>query len=167
MSYRYPTPRSIHGSRIHNVPPDSNAASLGSHTDRVRQEMKDCGISPFATLRPESLFLPRIIYQDETLKGIVYGHDAYGSVMMVATDQRLVRLSKQPLFIDEEDLDYELVSGISYYSGLISSVILHTRVGDYRVHTFNHSSALKFISYIEERCLDTVLGPSLLWKGVP
>lgn len=167
MSYRYPTPRSTRGSQFHDAMPashdDDTDGSTRSHTDRVRQEMKDVGLTQVAMLRPESLYLPKLINHDETLKGVVYGHDAYGSVMMVASDQRILHMGKRPHFIAAEEIDYELVSGISYYSGIVSTVILHTRTRDYRVHTFNHTSALTFISYIEERCLDTALKPSRLW----
>lgn len=168
MSYRYPTPRSFSRSQFHDAMPAShdNAdnSSLRSHTDRIRHEMKTVGLTPVAMLRPESLYLPKIINPDEALKGVVYGHDVYGSVMMVASDQRIVHMNKRPHVIDIEEIDYEVVSGISYYSGIISSVILHTRSRDYRVHTFNHVSALTFISYIEERCLDTALSPNGLWR---
>lgn len=164
MSYRYPTPRSPHSSQFRSAMPASHDGSLRSHTDRVRQEMKNVGLTPLAMLRPESLYLPKLINNDETLKGVVYGHDAHGSVMLAASDQRILHMSKHPHFTTTEEIDYELVSGISYYSGIISSVILHTRTRDYRVHTFNHTSALTFISYIEERCLDSALRPSRLWR---
>lgn len=170
MSYRYPTPRSMPSSPFHDAMPASHDAtddiSPRSHTDRIRQQMKDVGLTPIAMLRPESLYLPKLIGQDEMIKGVVYGHDAYGSVMLVASDQRILHMSKRPHFIAEEEVDYELVSGISYYSGIVSSVILHTRSRDYRVHTFNHTSALTFISYIEERCLDTLLSPGRLWRTI-
>lgn len=166
MSYRYPTPRSVNepqqlpsGSPIHDV-------SSRSHTDRIRQELRMFGVSPFAMLRPEVLHLPRRIRDDESVRGAVYGHDSGGSVMLVVTDQRILRLSRQPLYIAEEEIDYGTVSGISYYSGIISSVILHTRTHDYRVHTFNHTGALGFIAYIEERCLETVIGPSRLLRSL-
>lgn len=137
-----------------------------SHTDRVRRELRRLGVSPFIMIRPEILQLPGLIQRDETLHGVAYGHDASGSVMLLATDQRLLRFTKQPLSSFEEDIDYASVTGISYYSGMISTVIVHTDICDYRVHTFNHASSREFIRYIEDRCLDTVLGPSKLWRSV-
>lgn len=166
MSYRYPTPRSPHPSQADTGRAMDYGVGIRSHTDRVRAELRKLGVSPFAMLRPEILYLPKRINDDETIKGIVYGHDASGSVLLVATDQRILRLSRQPVYIDEEEIDFEMVSGISYYSGIISSVILHTRTRDFRVHTFNHQSALTFIGYIEERCLETTLGPSALWRTI-
>ena len=166
MSYRYPTPHAAHEPSA--IPGRTPIHDVGvrSHTDRIRQELRQFGVSALAMLRPEILYLPKLIHDDESIQGIVYGHDAGGSVLLVTTDQRILRLGRQQLFIAEEEIDFEMVSGISYYSGIISSVILHTRTRDYRVHTFNHSSALIFIGYIEKRCLETALESSKLWRSV-
>ena len=164
MSYRYPTPHPAHDSSA--IPGGTSIRDVGarSHTDRIRQELRQFGASALAMLKPEILYLPKLINDDESIRGIVYGHDAGGGVLLVATDQRILRLGRQQLFISEEEMNFEVVSGISYYGGIISSVILHTRTRDYRVHTFSHSSALTFVAYIEERCLETTLGPSKLWR---
>lgn len=128
----------------------------GSHFERVQREMQQLGVTKIARLfRRDALYLPKIIHENEKLTGVVYGRDQYGSVMMVATDRRVLHLSKRFLFANEDEIGYESVAGVSFStSGFVSSVTLHARFADYRVRTYNRRSAEQFVRYIEERSVE-------------
>lgn len=85
----------------------------------------------------------------------MYGrHDGSG-FMLIATDRRIIYLDCKPLFVDEDEIAYNVVSGIRYGStGLGATVELHTRIKNYTIFTFNKASAANFVHYIESHCLE-------------
>ena len=126
-----------------------------NHADRVLREMRELGASPYSMNRFESRYLPRIVHPDEHIKGVVYGRSKDGSVMLIATDRRTIYLDKKPFFVSEDEITYDIVSGISYGRSLFSvGIKLHTRIGDYEVRTFNKKCAEGFVEFIESRCLE-------------
>lgn len=128
------------------------------HKHRVRQELKEAGISLFAELQPESSYLPRVIHPQEHIQGAVFGRSQVGLVMLVATDRRIIFLDKKPLFVTEDEINYDEVSGVSQGSTILgTTVILHTRLGDYTIRTRNQTSARRFVNFIEDRCLESEL----------
>ena len=123
-----------------------------THQARVLQELKNLGVSRSGLSSMESRYLPSIIHADEQLCGVVYGHHQAGFAMLVATDRRIVFLDKKPLFVDQDDIAYGVVAGVSYgHAGLGSTVTLHTRIKDYAIQTFNKKSAEGFVRYMEQR----------------
>lgn len=125
------------------------------HAERVMREIKELGASPYSFQRLEVKYLPHIIHPDEHITGVVYGRSKDGSSMLIATDKRVIYLDKKPFFVGEDEITYDIVSGISYGRSLFSSGIkLHTRIGDYEIHTFNKRCAENFVEYIESRCLE-------------
>jgi len=127
------------------------------NTDQqIEQELQAVGATKFGLWKFASRYLPHVIHPQEHISGCVYGrNDQDGSVMLVATDRRVIYLDKKPLFINEEDVSYGVVSGIKYSSaGFGSTVTLHTRIKDFTIHTLNRKAARRFVAYIEERRLE-------------
>jgi hypothetical protein len=103
----------------------------------------------------ESEYLPAIIHPDEEIGGVVYGHHPEGFAMLVATDRRIIFLDKKPMFEVEDEVTYDVVSGVSIgHAGFGSTVVLHTRIKDYPIRTYNLKCAYGFVEYIEARCLE-------------
>lgn len=126
-----------------------------SHYGLVRHRLAELGLSRFALRRRESRYLPQIIAIGEKIGGAVYGKHNDGLAMLVATDKRIIFLDKKPLFVNEEEINYNVVSGVSMSNvGLLSIVTLNTRVKDYSMKTFNQKSAHNFIKYIEQRSIE-------------
>lgn len=126
-----------------------------SHTERIQLEVKNAGVSKVGHWKLGTRYLPHIIHPNEHIGGVVYGWNDEGSVMLVATDRRIIYLDKKPLFFDEDEVTYDVVSGVSFSkAGLASTVVLHTRVKDYKVKTFNEKSAGIFIECIEAQVLE-------------
>lgn len=125
------------------------------HEARINKELKALGVSKYGFWRFDTKFLPHVIHQDEQLVGVVYGHHDEGSAMLAATNWRVIFLDKKPLFVNEDEISYDVVSGVSFsHAGLWTSVTLHTRVKDYTIRTFNQKCALEFVEAIEARCLE-------------
>ena len=119
------------------------------HEARVHQEMVDCGVSKSSLWRMNSRYLPKLIHDDEHIGGVAYGHSKDGSVMLVATNRRILFLNKRPLTTNEDEISYDVVAGVSFgHVGLESSITLHTRIKDYSLKTFNENSAQKFVDYV-------------------
>lgn len=94
-------------------------------------------------------------HQGEHIMGVVRGHHQDGYVMLLATDRRVVFVDKKPLFAKQDELTYDVVSGVSMSTaGFGSTVTLHTKVKDYTIRTFNEKCAAGFVSYIESRRLE-------------
>ncbi len=133
----------------------STTVDPADHKRRVENELRELGSTRRGLWRLSSRYLPHIIHPDERLGGVIYGRCDEGSVMLVATDKRVIFLDKKPLFINTDEITYDVVSGItSSRVGLVSTVVLHTRVRDYRIRTFNHDCARQFVAFIESRCLE-------------
>ena len=125
------------------------------HTARIKQELRQAGVTRYGLLKGESRHLPRIIHPDEHIHGAIYGRAKEGSIMLVATDRRVIILDWKPLFTNTDEITYDVVSGVKMGSqGIFTSVTLHTRIKDYALKFVNFKCADRFVDYIEERRLE-------------
>ncbi len=125
------------------------------HEWRIKRELKRLGASPYGMWRFGARYLPSVIHLDEVLGGVVYGFNKEGSVTLVATDKRVIFLDKKPLFVNLEEMTYDIVGGVTFsHAGMSSIITLHTRMRDYRIRTFNDKCARGFMHYVEGRCLE-------------
>lgn len=123
-----------------------------SHADRIKQELAAAGISKMGLRSFGSRYLPQIIHQDEHIGGVVYGRQTSDTALLVATTQRILFLDKKPLFVDENEVSYDVVSGISFsHAGFGSTLTLHTRIEDYTLHTLNQKAARNFMEFVENQ----------------
>jgi general stress protein 26 len=123
---------------------------------RIISELKSVGVTRHGLAKPESRELPRILHDDEHIKGVIYGRsEANDSAMLVATDHRVLFLDNQFLFKTIDELSYDVVSGISSsITGPLTSITLHTRVTDYTLRYVNAKCAKIFINYIEDKRIE-------------
>jgi general stress protein 26 len=125
------------------------------HKLRIRQELKKAGVTSYGLIKGESKLLPNIIHEDEHIGGVVYGQMSEGSVMLVATDKRIIFLDWKPLFTTSDEFTYDVVSGVkTTTAGPFSAVTLHTRISDYSLRYVNHNCARNFVRYIEKRRIE-------------
>lgn len=124
---------------------------------RIMNELKAVDVSWYGLVKSEISMLPQLIHDDEHIMGVVYGHHKGSSAMLIATDHRVLYIDRKPMFVNTDELTYDIVGGIAFGKvGLRSSVVLHTRTGDYAFTTMNFKAAKHFIDYIESRCLDQI-----------
>lgn len=135
----------------HSAPVDSPP----NKHNAIRQALKDLGVSRWGLASLEANYLPGILHPQEIIGGVLYGFCRGSFAILLATDRRIIFLDKKPLFVDEDEINYRAVSGISYSrAGLGSTVTLHTRMKDYIIRTFNEHCAQGFMAYLESRCLE-------------
>lgn len=139
--------------------PKVTGTAANQHRRRVMNEVKAAGITKWGLLFSDPHALPQIIHPDEHIEAMVYGHGKTGWGMIVATDRRVMFVDKKPGMLRSDDITYELVGGVTIENvGVIVTVTLHTRIGDYSLRTTNRASASKFTDYIELRCLEHLNG---------
>lgn len=121
---------------------------------RIRRQLIRAGISYWGLQKTETRYLTRLLFSDEIIGGVTYGHNKEGSVMLVATSQRVLYIDVKPMFKKVEDINYDNVAGITLnWIGLAGTIVLHTGIGDISVRTMNRKAANIFRNYIEKRCL--------------
>lgn len=125
------------------------------HKERIQQELIDVGVTKAGLLLRESRHLHTVIHTDEHLGGVVYGFHEDGMAMLVATDRRVIFLDKKPFFEDQDEITYDVVSGVTIGKmKRVATVKLHTRIKDYSIRTYNPKCAQRFVDYIEWRGLE-------------
>lgn len=125
------------------------------HQRRVNEELIHVGLTRYALLKNEVRHLPHIIHDDEHIMAAINGRSATGSVMLVATDKRVVFLDCKSFYTTSDEISYDVVAGVMYHvQGLYANVILHTRVGEYNLRLVNKKQAIRFVQYIEEKRLE-------------
>lgn len=126
-----------------------------THRARVAEELKIAGVSRYGLWKMESRYLPKIIHPTEHIGGVAYGLSDNGSAMLIATDRRVIFLDRKPLFVNEEEITYNVVAGVSYsHAGPSATVVLHTRIRDYHIQSLNINAVQRFVHFIELRCLE-------------
>jgi hypothetical protein len=146
---------SLQDGMVAKIKPNGVRRAAKAHENRIKDRLKELGVTKMARMSSEARYLPKIIHQDEEILGVVYGKSESGFAYMIATDKRAIFLDKKPLFVNEDEITYNVVSGVSYgHVGVGSTVTLHTRLGDYKVKTFNEHCAQNFVKVIETRCLE-------------
>lgn len=125
-----------------------------SHKERIRYELRRAGMSRYGLRKSESRYLPNIIQPDEHIGGVVYGMSDDSSVLLVATDQRVIFLDRKPLFTNQDELTFDVVSGVNIsHVGPGATVVLHSRIKNFKIRTLNTTAAANFVKFLESRCL--------------
>jgi general stress protein 26 len=126
--------------------------TLTPHQQRIKKELAEAGMTTYGQFKMSSRHLPKVIDEDEHIKGVVYGHCGSGLAMLVATDRRVIYLERRPFFTSMDDISYDVVAGVKYVdAGIFPSVDLHTRMGDYSLTYVSQVAASRFEKYIESR----------------
>lgn len=134
----------------HKGPPRPEALS------RIKAELRVHGAVAYDLWVPETHYLPRIIHDDEHIMGTVYGRYKGGRGVLVATNQRVLFLDRKPGWLRCDEITFAVIGGVTRTRiGPVGNVVLHTRLGDYALRTFNQKNAENFVDYIESQCLQT------------
>lgn len=127
-----------------------------SESDRIKGQLRSLGVSKSALNTAESRHLPNVIHTGENISGVVYGLSKDGFVMMLVTDKRILFIDKKPFFFNEDEITFDVVSGITHgHAGIGSTVTLHTRIRDYQIKTLNERCARGFVEAVEARCVES------------
>ena len=146
------TPQSYHFKPTEPLPREA--------TQQVRLSLRKRGAVAYDMWLPETNYLPHLLHRNEHIMGSVFGRynltrdNSIGRGALVATDQRVLFLDKKPMFLQVDELSFPVIGGVTFSSVFIMGfVTLHTRLGDFRLRTFNIKNAANFVDYIETKCL--------------
>lgn len=121
---------------------------------RVHGELIRAGLSRHALRKDETKYLHKVIHDDEHVMAAVNGRTDLGSVMLVATNKRVLYIDCKPFYTTVDELTYDVVSGVMHHvQGIFAQVVLHTRVGEYNLRFINPKQARQFVAYLESKRL--------------
>lgn len=144
-----------------------------NHVERVKKELRDAGIAGISMARLSSGYVPKVIHSDEHIRAAVYGHRreakgifGYEVGLLIATDQRVLYIVHRPGFTTLDEMQYDLVSGVSLVNaGLFASITLHTSIANYVLSFVRPKSANHFVTTIEKTLIASKLEPSEIRKS--
>lgn len=138
--------RTVRKRAVHESPKEKNS--------RVKRELLDAGMTFYGLLKSETKVLPKVLHPHEHVEAVVYGQHHSSSVMLVATNERIIFLDKKPMAAFLDEVSYEVVSGIEFGIHLFTAtLVLHTPVRNYDIHNANLKCAEKFARHIETKRL--------------
>ena len=130
---------------------------------QVKASLRRRGAVAYDMWLPETHYLPHLLHKGENIMGSVFGRysltrdNSVGRAALVATDHRVLFLNKKPLFMQVDELSFSIIGGVTFTSVLIMGfVTLHTRLGDFKLRTFNLKNAANFVDYVETKCLQQI-----------
>jgi hypothetical protein len=125
-------------------------------TAQLKNHLRSLGAGTYNLLLPETRAILYVLQPGEQILGIVYGRykqdngRLVGRGALIATDGRVLLLDKKPMFIKRDEIVYEAISGITYGRvGIIGTIVLHTKIGDIKLRTFNKKCSLPFVEAVE------------------
>lgn len=135
--------------------------SMKSHDKRIVSELRAAGVTGYGMKKFAIRYLPKVIHKDEHIKGVVYGRykekdgPSLNEGALIATDLRVIFLDRKPGYTKNEEVTYDVVSGVKKTTAIFTAVTLHTRLGDYSLRFVNAKCASIFVRYVEERRLQS------------
>lgn len=145
----------MNGSSHSQAYPAGSRPASAEHAARIRGELLAAGVTRYGLTKSESRYLPRIISVNEHIGGVVYGWASVGSVMLVATNERIIYLDRKPFFSVVDDISYGVISGVRLtQDGPFTGITLHTRIHDFTIKYVNARCAHTFEHYVTERSID-------------
>lgn len=142
--------------------------SAGAHIKSAQRELRSIGFSQFQLDRRESRRIAEYLHLDEHIKAGIRGHVfEIGSVLLVATDLRVLYLHDLALGNSFEEFDYDAMTEVSAgRTKYLSSVTLSTRTKTYFVEYVNRKQADRFMAYVASRIKATNAAPTYEAQGV-
>lgn len=135
--------------------PRATDGPLPERVSEVMAALKNYGADAWDMRRGETAYLIRLLHPDEVIGGVAYGHSVEGSVMLVATDKRVVYIDTKPLFKKAVDISYDAVAGVTLeWIVFFGTLILQTRIGDFTLRMHHRNMAEQFRAYVEQRCIE-------------
>jgi hypothetical protein len=126
----------------------------------LAKQLRRIGADAYDLRLPETHTLPLVVQPNERMEGIVYGRYVYRAIdaefisrgAVVITNTRVLLVNKKPFYVSCEEVAFDRVSGITYNRvGPIGHVILHTKLGDIDIRTFNQQCARHFTKAVEAK----------------
>ncbi len=136
---------------------------FSSKAERIRQELKNAGVTSYGLAKFATRYLPQILHENEHIHGAVYGRYTAGTGLLnweegilIATELRIIFLDRKPGYEARDELTYDVVAGVQKsYAWPFAAVTLHTRLGNYTIRFANKKCIDTFVHYVEKRRLES------------
>jgi len=119
--------------------------------------LRSLGADEYDLLLPETRYISQVLREGEVMLGAIYGKyeklnlPKTGRGLLIITDRRILLVDKKPLFLQYDEIKFDMVSGVQYGKALIGeAVTLNTRMGNVVMRTFNDRCARHFVETVED-----------------
>ncbi len=105
--------------------------------------------------RPEVRELCHILVAGEVIKHAVVGQYEGGFALIIATDRRVLLVDKKPWFLTMEDIRYDMISEVDYFSRMVDATLSVITINKKLTFTSWRKARLReLVKYIQNRVLD-------------
>lgn len=121
----------------------------------LKKQLADLKLRGWLFGRAEIKELRRLLNPDEIVKQCAYGYYNGGSGILVATNERVLLIDKQPLYTNIEEMKYESIRGVECHQKSMQALIsIHTSMKRLRFRSFSDARLKLMEDYITERALE-------------
>ena len=91
--------------------------ATAEQAERIKAEMRQAGVTAHGLRKTTTKMLLDFMDKDEHIGGVIYGREGdklieSDSVMLVATDKRLIYLNHEPFSRFTDEITYDVVAGV-------------------------------------------------------
>lgn len=123
--------------------------------DQVRVALRKVGMYNRYWGRAEMRELSQTLIPGEKIVGAVNGRYEGGFAMLVATDRRLLLVDRKMMFLNIEDIRYDMIAQVEYCARLIdASTVIHTINNVLRFTSIRQNMLRTLTSFIQERIME-------------
>lgn len=121
----------------------------------IQHELKLLGASKSITSKSEVIRLSDILHHEENILAFIYGmYEGGVFALMVATNKRIVFVSRVPGSLLVDDIPYDMVASIEYNIGVFrGKVKLFARHKNYDFSFVNKKQVMPFAHVVEDLIL--------------
>ena len=123
---------------------------------KVKQQLKSIKADFQFLGHAELRELPHILFEDENLHHVVFGHYAAGFAILCATNQRVLLVDKKPFYLTVEDIRYDMISDMVFNHRLLdTSVTLGTVHKSITFVSFNQHRLRDMTTFVQKQVMDS------------
>ena len=123
--------------------------------DHVRTALKRVGMYNRYWGQPEIRELAEVLMPDELIIGAVNGRYEGGFAMLVATDRRLLLIDKKMMFLNLEDIRYDMIAKVDYSARLLdATTVVHTLNDVLRFRTMRQHGLRRLTGFMQQRVME-------------
>lgn len=134
--------------------------SMKHHVERVsmreiKLQLVALGATRGQLAKNEIRELPKVLFEEETIKAFILGFYDGGYGMMIATNLRLLFVDVMPFGkVKTDDIPYSMVASTETQYGMIyASMTVYTRPNTYKFWWLNKNNVHDFNEYVERQML--------------
>lgn len=121
----------------------------------LKKQLADLKLRGWIFGRAEIKELRKLLNPDEIVKHCAYGYYTGGSGLLVATNERILLVDKQPLYLNVEEISYESVRSVECRQKNLQALIsICTSMKRLQFRSFSDARLKLMEKYVSERALE-------------